>query len=421
MYIGEKVSFRRKQLGLTQDEVCRGICSITYLSKLENNKLIAKNDILEMICNRLNLNINELFENDFENHMNNLRDLYLLVTNREISQFKNKFVQLNTLRNITNPILRVGLDSILLEFHTELRNKKESEKFKNNIMKNEMYLNNETKVWYLKALGYFEYIFEDLNKSSKFLYEAKSLIPETNRDNISAHVEYLLGLVNTKLMLISRSVMHTEKALELYNKEINIKRIIDCKLLLGINFSKMGHYDIAEEMYKSIAETLIKSKNKRMLGKVYHNLGYLYALNDKSEDAILYFKKSLELKLDTNEKLNTMYLLAYEYKKQGDINLSLRLCDQGIKNSTEILHFHYKFIILKKSYNTNDFNEDIFINKIENEIIPYFIKQDPLVSTECFYLLAEIFSNKSKYKLAVKYYKKALETNIKNSRKELLY
>lgn len=64
MFIGEKVHFKRKELGITQEKLCREICSITYLSKLENNKIEAKEDILKMLCKRLDISIEYLIKNE---------------------------------------------------------------------------------------------------------------------------------------------------------------------------------------------------------------------------------------------------------------------------------------------------------------------------------------------------------------------
>ncbi|MED5015238.1 helix-turn-helix transcriptional regulator [Geobacillus stearothermophilus] len=59
MNIGQIIKIKRKELGLTQSEVCEGICSVTHLSKIENNTTNVADDVIQLICKRLNINIEE--------------------------------------------------------------------------------------------------------------------------------------------------------------------------------------------------------------------------------------------------------------------------------------------------------------------------------------------------------------------------
>ncbi|WP_372868138.1 helix-turn-helix domain-containing protein, partial [Planomicrobium okeanokoites] len=60
MTIGEVIKYFRKKNHMTQEILSEGICSIPYLSKLENNQLEPSNDILLHLCKRLGLNPKEI-------------------------------------------------------------------------------------------------------------------------------------------------------------------------------------------------------------------------------------------------------------------------------------------------------------------------------------------------------------------------
>lgn len=44
--IGKQVFYKRLQQKMTQEELCQGICSVSYLSKIENGKIEASEEIL---------------------------------------------------------------------------------------------------------------------------------------------------------------------------------------------------------------------------------------------------------------------------------------------------------------------------------------------------------------------------------------
>ncbi|NQD67585.1 helix-turn-helix transcriptional regulator, partial [Bacillus haikouensis] len=53
MNIGSKIRFHRQKRNLTQEELSKGIISVSYLSKLENNQVTPSDDIIQLICKRL--------------------------------------------------------------------------------------------------------------------------------------------------------------------------------------------------------------------------------------------------------------------------------------------------------------------------------------------------------------------------------
>lgn len=52
----------RKKLGLSQTELCNGICTQSTLSKFENNGRIPSLKILNSLCDRLNINVADIMK-----------------------------------------------------------------------------------------------------------------------------------------------------------------------------------------------------------------------------------------------------------------------------------------------------------------------------------------------------------------------
>lgn len=59
-YIGVAIKERRNSLALTQEQITSGLCSVSYLSKLENMKSNINTGFVEDIMNRLNMNYKQI-------------------------------------------------------------------------------------------------------------------------------------------------------------------------------------------------------------------------------------------------------------------------------------------------------------------------------------------------------------------------
>lgn len=55
---------KRKKLHMTLKELTDGICSISYVSKIENNKLVPDMHIMKMLCEKVNIDYDDLISND---------------------------------------------------------------------------------------------------------------------------------------------------------------------------------------------------------------------------------------------------------------------------------------------------------------------------------------------------------------------
>ncbi|MCU4788208.1 helix-turn-helix domain-containing protein, partial [Bacillus cereus] len=53
MEIGERIRHVRMQKGLTQGELVSGICSITYLSRIESGKITPSSSFIQKVSKKL--------------------------------------------------------------------------------------------------------------------------------------------------------------------------------------------------------------------------------------------------------------------------------------------------------------------------------------------------------------------------------
>ncbi|WP_010096352.1 helix-turn-helix domain-containing protein [Ornithinibacillus scapharcae] len=60
----KKLKYYRKRLELKQIEISYGICSVSYYSKIENGVVEPSEELLTLLCNRLNISILDIKDND---------------------------------------------------------------------------------------------------------------------------------------------------------------------------------------------------------------------------------------------------------------------------------------------------------------------------------------------------------------------
>ena len=63
---------KRTKLGWSMESLCKGICSVSYLSKLEKGNIEIKEDIIDALLKKLDINL----EKDLDNIINKVDDFY---------------------------------------------------------------------------------------------------------------------------------------------------------------------------------------------------------------------------------------------------------------------------------------------------------------------------------------------------------
>ncbi|CAF1048279.1 unnamed protein product [Adineta steineri] len=104
---------------------------------------------------------------------------------------------------------------------------------------------------------------------------------------------------------------------------------------LGHLMTKIDRFDKAEEVYKTLLETTDK-KNSKDIAQLYHQLGYVNKQRDNLSDALIYYKKSLELKLTYLPKNDPGFSATYSnigsvLLEQRDLNGALNYYQHALQ------------------------------------------------------------------------------------------
>lgn len=296
---GLLIKENREKLGLKQEYLCNGICSISYLSKIEKGNIIASDEIIEMLFNRLGID----FNNDEE----------------FVKKGKRLFEVINKSRYFGIPV-----DKELIE---EIRNNKSQ------------YLNSPLNIDYqifelfdrlfevktTDILRYKEYMKDDQLYDSYlitgFLNDDIGLLKKAKRIKCTAEVVYQIAYIKWLQGKYYEAIELNIEALDLAYKEGCIKLQIEISMMLG-NLYLDFHLPTMEKYYNKALLLLEVSDHEYMEYLIYYHMGIAYISTDfeKSEEYLLKASKLCpKNNKDTIEKIYQKLCFLYlRYDKRED-------------------------------------------------------------------------------------------------------
>lgn len=78
--IGTAIRFKRKEMNMTLEEAAEGICSVSYLSKLENNQIEVSDKFIDQLLNRFS--IETVYGENHEHYLEHLKELRHAMVNQ---------------------------------------------------------------------------------------------------------------------------------------------------------------------------------------------------------------------------------------------------------------------------------------------------------------------------------------------------
>ncbi|QPC48226.1 helix-turn-helix transcriptional regulator [Mangrovibacillus cuniculi] len=409
MGIGNLIKHQRIEKGFTQEELCLGICSVSYLSKIEHSVTIPSREIINLLLSRLGI---QEYDNHEDSNLESRRKMIINIYKGLIE--KKNFVEEDNILEIFESKLYIGdnwvlRDLVLVRYNI---NKRELEKAEIILSKLSDIIDNcieQEKFIFFKNRGLLNYLNSNFTKALIDYNQSKSFITNLNiLDWDIADLYFQLALTNGKLQKVQNSIEFASKAIEYFDKDYNFLKSADCQILLGISYQRLENYDAAMKSY-DLALRIAKTFNDTtLMSSIYHNLGYLNSLRDNYMIAVKYFNKSIEIrcgndkviKKNINSILNTIHSMIQLHYKEGNVIEVKRFLDMG----EEMLEHYNNYPNLEYKYHFNTYSKLIHnaIDKnhyIESEVLPYFKKKE---NSRYIYkyskILAQVYEIDRKYK-----------------------
>lgn len=373
MKIGKKILYYRKKKNLTQNDLAYGICSVPYLSKLENDKLIPSDEILTLLAKKLGYSVPFLLKEETNVVEEKLKKFSFYLDQRDISNIKKMHNEIKKLMfHEEDPRLINKYKIYQLQYFILINDENLKSYDISKFLLVEAYLNEKDQYIFYKTLGKYYYKINSLNDSLFYLKRAYLIMHQKLNEDYD--LLFQLSLVYSRLMNPSTALIYAQRALMGFESQVNYERALNCKLLLSIIYNDLHSPNEAKMiLIKILNHNLSNFLPENFEVKVYQNLGYSYFLLENYDKALMYFNKSYLQKKITSEKLNSLYMICLslyhsnsydfsDFHKYLSIGLSLSVSEKN-KN------YHYKFLVLKYFYSRKKASKP-FINFLESKVLP---------------------------------------------------
>ncbi|MFB8375157.1 helix-turn-helix domain-containing protein [Paenibacillus taichungensis] len=368
MIEGKIIKFYREKHRRTQGELVKGICSVTHLSKIERGMTEYSQEIMDMLCERLYIDMAR--EVTRYHQMNNVLDSWqeaiIMQRTAEAIRLKDKLEE-EPLKGI--PDLRLSYDLLQIRFYLFMNDIDEAER-----LIAEMEIPDESEhsyehYFYHHVMGIYYFLTGHYTKSIQTL-------TSINQSKYTNHEYfYHLSLAYHSIYSNITSYYYAEKAIQHFRKTLNMVRIIDTETIMLVQLNSREYHDFPET--KRRYENLIRICDDCGLtdrkAKLLNNLGYEYNRRNQYEDAVYWYRLALDI-IPEKQPLYLMVLNNYiESNRLGNLIPANKLLDMSLKalhNSKLVADASYMELELQSVILQGQ--EQAYYEMIEERILPYY-------------------------------------------------
>jgi len=420
--IGHIIKSERINQSMKQITLAKGICSTSYLSKIENNLTVPSEEVVTFLLEKLNIEIDQVSSEKENNVILSIHELYKIgvlkrdkeFIRKSLQKFTNQklfFLQLNNYYSYHIYMFRLLLildekEPLQSSFHVIV-------KIIDDINDKQKFIINLNLGLYSYLAGNYQDALRQLNMPLKLVNNG------INEEWEIADFYNVLSLTYLKCNELFNAINYASKSLLYYKDNLLFERAIDNYIVIGIAYKKLRKYQEAEKNYNLAGKLARDYKLINYEEVIYQNLGSLHAIQGSHEKAIEFYKLSLKIKeedCNAGGYLLTNLSIIKEYSKQSDHQQVLKWCKKGLdkivvgRNSSKEYISYYFHLEIYKNYHS--FSEELEV--VLKEAINYFEKeQDERHVQKYSILLADYLFKHHKFKAASLYYQKANQVLFK--------
>ncbi|SET04628.1 Tetratricopeptide repeat-containing protein [Salinibacillus kushneri] len=403
MFQGKLIKYHRTRKEMTQKELAAGICSVSYLSKIENETIEPSQDVLSLLGERLHITLD--IQEDSQDVEKRILEWYNHIKDNDYKRAQSEYKNLQKIYQGTNNHVIKYL-FLTIEFGYLLAFEKDNKIITSHyrqLREMQELFNPLTYYYFHKLESIYFYNKNDLVSALESLKEAEKVYPSIDLIDLSLY--YNLAVYYSRADQLYKSLHNAFKALHEAQMNYDLTTITKTFILISTLYIRIGEYGFAEnELLKLKKEELNITPQYKSL--IYHNLGYIYYQQKKYEKAIQHLRDSLEQSESEEEQAETIYVLSLVYYTILDLDQFEETVKFGLDLAEKInsRRYLYKFYIIEAKKNQQIYDTQ-FIEKLQKEIIPYFKESgDQYELLRLYKLIGDIHFHNRQYKKAGEYY-----------------
>ncbi|TCP29218.1 helix-turn-helix protein [Scopulibacillus darangshiensis] len=300
---GKIIKYYRENAGITQEELGRGICSVTHISKIELGQTHYSPEIILLLSERLNININQEM-NAFKNIKQKLDLLHEAIIMQRIQEADSIIDELERNELIHISDFKILYKLIQVRYHHLHGRIAEAYKIIRQLQKDHSNLPSNEGHLFKHVMGILHICNQEYQKAIEIL--------RTINNNEYKNREYYYHLAisyhadNANLMAYTCA----EKALQFFKETNNFLRMIDVQMVILIIHSRDKHHSFKDRIkkYDALIQSCDLCNDPERKAIILHNLALEYFRVKEYTSASKIYKQSMGLK----KKGTGRYLLSLE-------------------------------------------------------------------------------------------------------------
>lgn len=404
MEYGPLIKYFRTQKGLIQKELAQGICSVSHLSKIENNSKDANKETIALLLEKLEIDKNDIHakEEQIRGFLFDLNVKIIYYQKNEVDHIFNKLKGMEDIIPFSDSLYLYEINKyryFLFKGNIKLAEQQESllNKHRINFSQHESYLFQHYNAVCLIMKGQYQ-------KADSIL---ESLMSTANHELIPGELLYHRALVKSSLEHCDHAIYFGKRALQSFMNEHNFIRILHTLMLLGINYTYSKIYEEALGCFQHLIRNAELLNESQILPHCYHNMGYLKTKMEKYHEALYFYEKSLLLQpVDSAHYLMTLYSIGETHYLLKEIEQASTIFEKVLELSKKFSN--QKYILLSKYYLKACECFAGSLDFLETKVIPFLEESKEHVDllNHFYRLLSTNFRRIGRYKEAVKYIEK---------------
>ena len=298
MNIGALLKYYRLKANKTQNEVSQGICSVSHYSKIEKNSKEVNKETLDLIFERLGIQILDI-ETKKEDISNLLDRLLSEIIYRQQEEATTTILELEEYEDlITFTEYLYTYELYKFRYYLFIGELEQAKKQLNFLSKHQKNFNQlELNLYHLFLIIFhanlenYELAEEIINK---VIVNGKSIV------NLGGDEYYAIGYVKSKTNIVE-GIIYYKKALSIFSNEYNQKRVLHCLISLGNLYTKLKVFDEARNLYLHALRLAKEMKLNETILNIGSNLSLVYIQNRDYENARKQLEKYSD-KFDPNKE-----------------------------------------------------------------------------------------------------------------------
>lgn len=375
MSVGEIIKFYRQKVGLTQEELGRGICSVTHVSKIERGQTPYASEIISLFSERLQIDIEKEVQR-FENLGNQLHYWHKVIIMRRMKEVEEIKMELESTPIIGSSSYAALYNLLLARYFLLKQDFKMTYAYLTHVQSDYPDLPAYERNLYRHIWGIY-YLLNYRHSKTESYQKAITILKEIDR-NEYGNLEYYYHLAAAYQWMNSYVLAYSyaEKALRYYKEIDNFLGAIMAESIMLISLGNNIETDFkeVEAAYQKLIHNceLLNIPDKKTM--LLNNLGYEYYRRKDYQNAKKSFKESLRLV----DRPSVLYLQRW--------NNYLKCCLEGrlmrkaelLKHAREGLSMAKKLdtkvyiIVFKLLIHRIEENDEQYYQCIEEEALPYF-------------------------------------------------